>query len=121
MEEGAGRQGVSLCASKESVEFDSVVTGLAIITLAPLRLSYMYVLSITLYRLGDLGEMSAKGSLHEYLTHLHDEGRCPVTSFWWGKEHVVSVCSPQAFKDTVRLTDRAGERKGGEEVIQDLL
>ena len=64
-----------------------------------------------LYRLGDLEEMSAKGSLHEYLAHLHDEGRCPVTSFWWGKEHVVSVCSPQAFKDTVRLTDRAGERE----------
>jgi len=42
-----------------------------------------------------------------------------VTSFWWGKEHVVSVCSPQAFKDTVKLTDRPGEgerkwRKGRE-------
>ena len=71
----------------------------------------MYTLSITLYSLGDLGEMSAKGSLHEYLIHLHDEGHCPVTSFWWGKEHVVSVCSPQAFKDTVRLTDKAGERE----------
>ena len=100
-------------ASKESVEFGSVVTGLAIITLAPMKLSCMYVLSITLYRLGDLGEMSAKGSVHEYLAHLHDEGRCPVTSFWWGKEHMVSVCSPQAFKDTVRLTYRAGEREGG--------
>ena len=58
--------------------------------------------------------MGAKGSLHEYLYHLHDKGHCPVTSFWWGKEHVVSVCSPQAFKDTIKLTDRAGEgEKGG--------
>ena len=40
---------------------------------------------------------------------LHDGGRCPVSSFWWGKQQVVSVCSPQAFKDTVKLTDRASE------------
>ena len=60
-------------------------------------------------RIGDLGELAAKGSLQEYLYHLHDTGCCPVTSFWWGKTHVVSVCSPQAFKDTVKLTDRAGK------------
>ena len=60
-------------------------------------------------RLGDLGELGKAGSLHEYLLQIHDNGRCPVTSFWWGKERVVSVCSPQAFKDTVKLTDRAGE------------
>lgn len=62
-------------------------------------------------RLGDIGEVGKAGSLHEYLTILHDEGRCPVTSFWFGKEHVVSICSPQAFKDTVKLTDRAGEQR----------
>ena len=70
--------------------------------LSPLSLSFYY-------RTGDLEEMGAKGSLHEYLYHLHDKGHCPVTSFWWGKEHVVSVCSPQAFKDTIKLTDRPGE------------
>ena len=42
-------------------------------------------------------------------TFMHDKGHCPVTLFWWGKEHVVSVCSPQAFKDTIKLTDRPGE------------
>ena len=57
-----------------------------------------------------MGDVSAKGSVHEYLDHLHDGGRCPVTSFWWGKEHVVSVCSPQAFKDIIKLTDYSGER-----------
>ena len=60
-------------------------------------------------RLGDIGELNKTGSLHQYLAHLHDEGRTPVTSFWWGKEQVVSICSPQAFKDTVKLTDRASE------------
>ena len=64
---------------------------------------------VLFFRIGDLGELVAKGSLHEYLYHLHDRGRCPVTSFWWGKTHVVSVCSPQGFKDTVKLTDRAGK------------
>ena len=49
--------------------------------------------------------MKKAGSLHEYLLQLHDHGRCPVTSFWWGKEQVVSVCSP---KDTAKLTDKAG-------------
>ena len=60
------------------------------------------------FRLGDLAELKKAGSLHQYLTLLHDHGRCPVTSFWWGKEQVVSVCSPQAFKDTAKLTDKAG-------------
>ena len=32
----------------------------------------------------------------------------PVTSFWWAKLHVVSVCSPQAFKELVGLVDRPG-------------
>ena len=63
----------------------------------------------SIFRLGDLDETKKAGSLHEYLLQLHDHGRCPVTSFWWGEEQVVSVCSPQAFKDTVKLTDRAGE------------
>ena len=58
--------------------------------------------------LGDLGELKKFGSLHEYLLYLHDNGCIPVTSFWWGKEQVVSVCSPQAFQDTAHLTDRAG-------------
>lgn len=72
---------------------------------------YFVVLTSLSLRLGDIGELTKAGSLHEYLTLLHDEGRCPVTSFWFGKEHVVSVCSPQAFKDTVKLTDRAGEER----------
>lgn len=60
-------------------------------------------------QLGDLGELGKAGSLHEYLLQLHKHGQHPVVSFWWGKEQVVSVCSPQAFKDTVKLTDRANQ------------
>ena len=65
----------------------------------------------TNYRKGDLEVIPAKGGFNEYLYHLHDKGHCPVTSFWWGKEHVVSVCSPQAFKDTIKLTDRPSEQE----------
>ena len=55
---------------------------------------------------GDLKDLSAHGSLHEYLMHRHDNGRCPITTFWLEKQRVVSVCSPEGFKDTRRLTDR---------------
>ena len=56
--------------------------------------------------LGDLGLMSKHGSLHQYLLHLHDNGRTPITVFWWGTQRVVSICSPQLFKDTMKLTYR---------------
>ena len=26
--------------------------------------------------------------------------------FWWGKQRVISVCSPEMFKDTIKLTYR---------------
>ena len=55
---------------------------------------------------GDLKDLSAHGSLHEYLMHRHDNGRCPITTFWWEKQRVVSVCSPEGFRDTRKLTDR---------------
>lgn len=55
---------------------------------------------------GDLKDLSAHGSLHEYLMHRHDNGRCPITAFWLEKQRVVSVCSPEGFRDTKRLADR---------------
>jgi hypothetical protein len=61
------------------------------------------------YRLGDLGELAKHGSLHQYLLHLHKNGEVPVTSFWWEKTKVVSVCNPQSFKELVGLVDRPGE------------
>ena len=59
--------------------------------------------------IGDLGEFPKHGSLHQYLLHLHVNGEVPVTSFWWGKTHIVSVCSPQAFRELVGLVHRPGK------------
>ena len=61
------------------------------------------------YRNGDLNELSKYGSLHEYLLHLHQNGRQPITMFWWGTQRVVSICSPELFKETIKLTDRPSE------------
>ncbi len=53
--------------------------------------------------------MTKYGSLHQFLLHLHDNGRVPVSSFWWGKTHVVTLCSPQAFKESVVFVNRPRE------------
>ena len=61
-----------------------------------------------MYRLGDTGVMAKHGSLHQYLVHRHkQEG--PIIAFWMpGPEHVVSIASPEFFRDTVKLFDRPG-------------
>ena len=56
--------------------------------------------------MGDLSKAVANGSLYDYLWRLHKEGSIPVTAFWWRNQRVVSVCSPQAFKDTESLYNR---------------
>ena len=56
--------------------------------------------------MGDLGKAVANGSLYDYLWRQHKEGTIPVTAFWWRDHRVVSVCSPQAFKDTENLYNR---------------
>ena len=61
----------------------------------------MYTIS-----LGDLGELKKHGSIHEYAEYLHEDGTIPVTSFWWATTQVVSVCSPQAFKELAGLLHR---------------
>ena len=55
---------------------------------------------------GDLAIALANGSLYDYLWQQHGEGSIPVISFWWRDQRVVSVCSPQAFKDTENLYNR---------------
>ena len=57
-------------------------------------------------KLGDLGEAISTGSLQHYLLQQHKGGRCPVTSFWWRNERVISLSSPKAFKDTENLYNR---------------
>ena len=56
---------------------------------------------------GDLGVALANaGSLFGYLWQQHGEGSIPVISFWWRDKRVVSICSPQAFKDVQNLSER---------------
>ena len=55
--------------------------------------------------LGNLGDIGKAGSLHEYLTHLHRKFG-PIVSFYWYKEPVISIASPEAFHQTRRLFDR---------------
>jgi cytochrome P450 family 20 subfamily A len=49
------------------------------------------------------------GSLHQYLMKLHSK-HGPLASFWWQEKLVVSLASPELFKETSRLFDRPGER-----------
>ena len=70
----------------------------------------MYVdLLCILCRKGDLDELSKHGSLHQYLLHLHQNGHQPIATFWWGQQRIVSICSPEMFKDTIKLTNRPSE------------
>ncbi|CAF0975915.1 unnamed protein product [Rotaria sordida] len=55
--------------------------------------------------MGNLEDLGRAGSLHQYLTQLHKKFG-PITSFYWGKQRVVSIASPDAFHDTRRLFDR---------------
>ena len=57
-------------------------------------------------QMGDLGEAMSSGSLHQYLFREHSGGRCPVVSFWWRNQRVVSICSLEAFKGAENLRDR---------------
>ena len=70
-----------------------------------------------LFSIGDMGELKKCGSLHQYLMHLHAHGEVPVTSFWWAKTHVVSVCSPQSFKELVGLLDRPSKEGNGSKYV----
>ena len=62
------------------------------------------------YRKGDLIEFPKYGSLHQYLLHLHQNGHKPINTFWWGQERVVSICSPEMLKDTIKLINKPSER-----------
>ncbi|XP_065906835.1 cytochrome P450 20A1-like [Dysidea avara] len=58
-------------------------------------------------KMGDLGvTLENACSLFGYLWQQHGEGFIPVTSFWWRDKRVVSICSPQAFKDVQNLYER---------------
>ncbi len=59
----------------------------------------------TFLRLGNIQDLKAAGSLHEFLSNLH--GRFgELASFWMGKQLCVSVASSKLFKEVQVLFDR---------------
>ena len=49
--------------------------------------------------------MATAGGIFKYTTKLH-ENYGPVAAFWWGEQKVVSVASPDLWKDIQGLFDR---------------
>ena len=49
--------------------------------------------------------MGNAGSLHEYLMLLHEKYGT-IAGFWWGKKYVVSLASPEYWKEAQPLFDR---------------
>eukprot|EP00105_Crassostrea_gigas_P006249 XP_011420113.2 PREDICTED: cytochrome P450 20A1 [Crassostrea gigas] len=54
---------------------------------------------------GNLGDIAKAGSLHQYLIDLHKQYG-DITAFWMGQEFVVSICSPELFKQQSAVFDR---------------
>ncbi|XP_077986431.1 cytochrome P450 20A1-like [Glandiceps talaboti] len=57
---------------------------------------------------GNLPDIDEAGGFHEFLVKLHSNYG-PVASFWYGKTYSVSLGSPEAFKDHIKLFDRPPE------------
>ncbi|XP_062570148.1 cytochrome P450 20A1-like [Saccostrea cucullata] len=54
---------------------------------------------------GNLSDIARAGSLHEYLLELHKQYG-DITAFWMGQELVISICSPELFKQHAAVFDR---------------
>lgn len=54
---------------------------------------------------GNLADISKAGSLHEYLLDLHQKYG-DIAAFQMGKEMVVSICSPELFREHSNVFDR---------------
>ena len=52
--------------------------------------------------------MGKAGSLHEYVTLLHEKYG-PIAGFWWGKTYVVSLAAPEYWKEVRHIFDRPGK------------
>ncbi|KAM7450025.1 hypothetical protein ABFA07_002135 [Porites harrisoni] len=55
--------------------------------------------------MGNLLDMGKAGSLHEYLVLLHEKYGS-IVGFWWGKKYVVSLASPEYWKEVNHIFDR---------------
>lgn len=58
--------------------------------------------------MGNLLDIGKAGSLHEYLMLLY-ERYGPIAGLWWGKKYVVSLASPEYWKEVQPIFDRPPE------------
>lgn len=54
---------------------------------------------------GNMSDIKMAGSLHEFLMDLHKQFG-PIASFWMGPEYIVSISSPELFKEHQGVFDR---------------
>ncbi|XP_063681699.1 cytochrome P450 20A1-like [Bolinopsis microptera] len=55
--------------------------------------------------MGNLEDLGRAGSLHQFLVGLHDKyGK--IASFWFGTQQIVSISSPEMFKEQQSVFDR---------------
>ena len=60
---------------------------------------------ICFQREGNIPDIVASGSLHEFLSRLHlDYGS--IVSFWWGQKMCVSISTPKLFEEQAHVFDR---------------
>ncbi|PVD31158.1 hypothetical protein C0Q70_10436 [Pomacea canaliculata] len=57
---------------------------------------------------GNLSDITRAGSLHMFLIDLHKQFG-PIASFWMGEQLVVSIASPELFKQQMSVFDRPGD------------
>lgn len=57
---------------------------------------------------GNLADIAKAGSLHEYLLGLHQKYG-DIAALQMGKEMVVSICSPELFREHSNVFDRPGK------------
>jgi len=57
---------------------------------------------------GNLTDITRAGSLQEFLMDLHKQFG-PISSFWMGRQYVVSIASPELFKEHQSVFDRPRE------------
>ena len=70
--------------------------------------------------MGNLLDMGKAGSLHEYLMLLHEKYGS-IVGFLWGKKYVVSLASPEYWKEVNHIFDRPRKYENQHKLLSKLL
>ncbi|CAI9716098.1 cytochrome P450 20A1-like [Octopus vulgaris] len=57
---------------------------------------------------GNLADIIRSGSLHEFLINIHKQYGS-ITSFWMSNYQIISLASPELFKNQKKIVDRSSE------------